>query len=49
MKRHCQPRNNLMKDENGYPLADSNQILNKRKNYFYPLLNVLNVSDVTYN
>jgi ribosomal protein L34 len=49
MKRGYQPRNNLMKDENGYLLADSNKILNRRKKYFYLLLNVHNVSDVTYN
>jgi hypothetical protein len=29
-----QPRNNLVKDENGYVLADSHNILNGWKNYF---------------
>jgi hypothetical protein len=40
-----QPRNNLMKDENGALLADSHNILNRWKNYFSQLLNVHNVSD----
>jgi hypothetical protein len=30
-KRGCQPRNNLVKDENGDLLADSHNILNRRK------------------
>jgi hypothetical protein len=41
-----QPRNNLVKDENGDLLADSHNILNKWKNNFSQLLNVNNVSDV---
>jgi hypothetical protein len=41
-----QPRNNLVKDENGDLLADSHSILNMWKNYFSQLLNVHNVSDV---
>jgi hypothetical protein len=41
-----QPRNNLVKDENGVLLADSHDILNRWKNYFSQLLNVHNVSDV---
>jgi hypothetical protein len=41
-----QPRNNLVKDENGALLADSHNILNRWKNYFSQLLNVHNVSDV---
>jgi hypothetical protein len=45
-KRGYQPRNNLIKDENGDLLADSHNILNRRKNYFSQLLNVHNVSDV---
>jgi hypothetical protein len=44
--RGYQPRNNLMKYENGDLLADSHNILNKWKNYFSQLLNVHNVSDV---
>jgi hypothetical protein len=45
-KRCYQPRNNLMKDENGNLLADSHNILNRLKNYFSQLLNVHNVNDV---
>jgi hypothetical protein len=41
-----QPRNNLVKNENGDLLADSHNILNRWKNYFSQLLNVHNVSDV---
>jgi hypothetical protein len=41
-----QPRNNLVKDENGDLLADSHYILNRWKNYFSQLLNVHNVSDL---
>jgi hypothetical protein len=35
-----------VKDENGYLLADSHNILNRWKNYVSQLLNVHNVSDV---
>jgi hypothetical protein len=45
-KRGYQPRNNLVKDYNGDLLADSNNILNKCKNYFSQLLNMHNVNDV---
>jgi hypothetical protein len=45
-KRGCQSRNNLAKDENSDLLADSHNILNKRKDYFSLLLNVHNISDV---
>jgi hypothetical protein len=45
-KRGYQPRNNLVKDENGDLLADSNTILNRWKSYFSQLLNVYDVSDV---
>jgi hypothetical protein len=45
-KRGYQPRNNLLKDENGDLLTDSHSILNRNKNYFSQLLNVHNVSDV---
>jgi hypothetical protein len=41
-----QPRNSLVKDENGDLLADSHNILNRWKNYFSQLLNVNNVCDV---
>jgi hypothetical protein len=45
-KRGYQPRNNVVKDENGDLLADSHNILNRWKNYFSQLLNVHNASDV---
>jgi hypothetical protein len=45
-KRGYQPRNNLVKDENGELLVDSYSILNSWKNYFSQLLNVHSVSDV---
>jgi hypothetical protein len=46
-KRGYQPRNNLVKDENGDLLVDSHNILNRWKNCFsQQLLNVHNVSDV---
>jgi hypothetical protein len=35
-----------LKDENGDLLVDSNNVLNRWKNYFSHLLNVHNVSDV---
>jgi hypothetical protein len=35
-----------VKDENGYLLADSHNILNRWKNYFSQLLNVHRVIDV---
>jgi hypothetical protein len=35
-----------VKDENGNLLADSHNILNRRKNCFSQLLNVHNVSDI---
>jgi hypothetical protein len=44
-KRGYQPRNNLVKDENGDLLADSHNILNRWKNYFSQLLNAHNVND----
>jgi hypothetical protein len=43
-KRGYQPRNNLVKDENGDLLAYSQNILNRWKNYLSQLLNVHNVS-----
>jgi hypothetical protein len=45
-KRGYQLRNKLVKEENGDLLADSNNILNRWKNYFSQLLNVHYVSDV---
>jgi hypothetical protein len=43
--RGYQHRNDLVKDKNGDLLADS-PILNRRKDYFFRLLNVHNASDV---
>jgi hypothetical protein len=45
-KRGYQPGGNLVKDENGDLLADSNNNENRWKRYFSQLLNVHNVSDV---
>jgi hypothetical protein len=45
-KRGCQPRSNLVKDENGDLLSDSHTIFNRLMNYFSQLLNVHNISDV---
>jgi hypothetical protein len=45
-KMGYQPRNNLVKDENGDLLADSHNILNSWKNYLSQLMNVHNGSDV---
>jgi hypothetical protein len=45
-KKGYQPRNNLVKNENGDLLVDSHNILNRWKNYFSQLLNGHNVSDV---
>jgi hypothetical protein len=45
-KRGYQPRNSLVKDENGDLLVNSHNILNRWKNYFSQLLNVHNVSVV---
>jgi hypothetical protein len=45
-KRGYQPKNSLVKGENGDLLADSYNILNRWKNYFSQFLNVRNASDV---
>jgi hypothetical protein len=45
-KRGYQTRSNLVKDENGDLLEDSNNTVNRWKSYFSQLLNVHNVSDV---
>jgi hypothetical protein len=45
-KRGCQPRNSLVRDENGDLLGDSHNILDGWENYFSQLLNVHNVSYV---
>jgi hypothetical protein len=36
-KRGCQPRSKLVEDENGDLLADSHNILNRWKNYYYQM------------
>jgi hypothetical protein len=45
-KKGYQFKSNLVKDENVDLLADSNNIINRWKNYFPQLLNVHDVSDV---
>jgi hypothetical protein len=45
-KKGHQPRNNLVKDENGDLLVDSHNILNRWKNNFSQLLKVHNASDI---
>jgi hypothetical protein len=45
-KMGYQPRNNLVKDENDDLLAESNNILNRWKNYICQLLNAHGVNDV---
>jgi hypothetical protein len=45
-KRGYQPKNNIMKDKNGYLLANSHNILNRWKNYFFQLLNVSDVRQI---
>jgi hypothetical protein len=45
-KCRCQPRSNLVKDENSDLLADSHNILNRWKSYFSQLFNARNISDV---
>jgi hypothetical protein len=47
LKRGYQPRNNLVKDENGDLLIDSRKILYRWKNYFCQLLNVHNERNVS--
>jgi hypothetical protein len=45
-KKGCQPRINIIKDENGNLLADSQSVLNRWKNFFNHVLNVHGVHDV---
>jgi hypothetical protein len=45
-KRGYQPRSNLVKDQKVDLLAVSNNIFNRRRNYFFQLLNVNRLSDV---
>jgi hypothetical protein len=46
IKKDHQPKRDLVKDENGDFLEDSQNILNRWKNYFSQLLNVHRVNDV---
>jgi hypothetical protein len=46
-ERGYQPRSNLVKDENSYLFAYSNNTVNTRKSYFSQSLNIHNVSDVS--
>jgi hypothetical protein len=45
-KRGCQPRTNVVKDEKGDLVADSNSILARWRNNFSQLLNIHGVNDV---
>jgi hypothetical protein len=45
-KRGYQPRNNLVKDENGDLLADSHNTSNIRQNCFSQVLNAHSASDI---
>jgi hypothetical protein len=45
-KKEYQPRINIIKDENGNLLADSQNVLNRWKNFFNQVLNVHGVHDV---
>jgi hypothetical protein len=45
-KRGNQPRNSLVRDENGDLLVDIHNILSRWKNFLFQLLNVYNISDV---
>jgi hypothetical protein len=45
-KKAYQPRINVIKDENGNLLTDPQSVLNRWKNFFNQLLNVLGVHDV---
>jgi hypothetical protein len=44
-KKGYQPKTNLVKDENGNPLAHSHNILKRWKNYFCQLLNVCGITN----
>jgi hypothetical protein len=45
-KKGCQPKINIIKDENGNLLADRQNVLNRWKNFFNQMLNVHGVYDV---
>jgi hypothetical protein len=44
-KKSYQPRNDIVKDEKGDLVVDSNSILARWRNYFFHLLNVNEVND----
>jgi hypothetical protein len=46
LRRGYELKTNLVKDKDSDQLADSHNMLNRRKHYFSQLLNVHNVSDV---
>jgi hypothetical protein len=46
IKKGYQPRINIIKDENGNLLSDSQNVLNRWKNFFIQLLNIHRVHDV---
>jgi hypothetical protein len=45
-KKGYQPRINIIKDENGNLIADSQNVLNRWKNFFNQVLNIHGVHDV---
>jgi hypothetical protein len=45
-KKGYQPRINIIKDENGNLIADPQNVLNRRKNFFNQVLNVHGIHDV---
>jgi hypothetical protein len=45
-KKGCQPRINIIKDENDNLIADPQNVLNRWKNFFNQVLNVHGVHDV---
>jgi hypothetical protein len=45
-KRGYQPGSNLVKDDNGDLLSDSDNIWNRIRNYFFKSLNLHSVNDV---
>jgi hypothetical protein len=46
LNKGYQPKSNLVKDENGDLLGDSDNILNRWKNYFCQLLTVHSINDI---
>jgi hypothetical protein len=46
-KKGYQPRINVIQDENGNLLADAQNVLNRRKNFFNEVLNIHGVHDIS--